>query len=163
MKKKRRPRIPQVRLDASTKSYYLEYYDIRSGKRERPRIGPRKDIAKLEASRIFDEMMDVYMGIEEKTFPDISIDQAIELYFQSIEGRVAPSTMRRYKTFSENFAQFMKEEFKTVTEMSKVRRIYVEELLEKQKRLGYKPKTLNNQIFIIKTLFNFAVSEGLHS
>jgi len=160
MNKTRPPKSPEIKFDEKAGKYYLEYYDPRTGKRMRPRISNRRDIAAAKANEIFQEMKDVYMGMDEQKYSDITLDELTKHYFRGIEGRLAPATIKRYMTFANNFIQFMKTNFPRIQTAANVRRIHVEELLIHQKRGGDKPKTLNNQIFIIKSLMKFAVEEG---
>lgn len=152
--------MPDIRFDDKAKMYYLEYYNPRTGKRERPRISNRRDIAAKKASDVFRDMIQFSLGTDEKQYSDIDLSELVKCYFQSIDGRLAPSTIRRYVTFANNFSKFIKENFPRIKTASNVRRIHIEELLTQQKNGGQVPTTLNNQIFVIRSLLDYAVSEG---
>ena len=90
----------------------------------------------------------------------LGIALLVRYYFQSIEGRVAKGTIKRYRTFADNFIHFMKKNFPRIKTASNVRRVHLEELLIKQMDAENKPKTLNNQIFLVKKLLKYAIEEG---
>lgn len=152
--------MPVIKFDTASKMYYIEYYDIKTGKRKRPRISRRKDIATKKANDVLKEMMDAYMGINQLEFSDIDLEELEKLYFQSITGRLAPSTIRRYRSFADNYIKFLKVNFPTVKSATDVKDIYIEEFLSQCQKAGVKPKTLNNQLFHIKTLYRFAIKKG---
>ena len=64
MNEKRAPKFPEIKFNEKAGKYYLEYYDPRTEKRLRPRIGKRKDIATAKANKIFEDMKSVYIGTD---------------------------------------------------------------------------------------------------
>lgn len=86
MKKPPIPKVPEIKEDTSGKNkiYYLDYFDTIKGKRQRPRVGTRRGFAEKEANRIYNEMVVHHLGLAEKTYPDIVLDDLVKLYFRSI-------------------------------------------------------------------------------
>ena len=161
LKRKIVPEVPKVRVDSTGKKkvYYLDYYDPSVGERVRPRVGTRRDVAEKEANRIYNLMMETHLGHKKKEFPDITLAGLIEFFFNGFHQRA--STVRRYRTFATNFMAFMGKNFPDTTMASGLKRAYVELFLSELEKAGQKPKTLNNQLFFIKTIFRLAVLEGI--
>ncbi len=162
MRKVIAPKVPKVTPYTSGKrrGYILDYTDIRTGKRERTRIQANKAFANKEAVRIYDEMVSFHLGHTARTYPDIELSALVEQYNSSIEGTVAPSSLRRYKTFSRNFLEYIAQNFIRIRMASQVELVYIDRFVKHLIDIERKPKTINNQIFVIKNIFKLAVDRG---
>jgi len=70
----KKPEIPGIRErtnPSGKKVYQLDYYDIREEKRVRSVVGFRKKVAQLKANQIYNEMMECYVGLPDKSKEDI--------------------------------------------------------------------------------------------
>ena len=160
MEKPERPNVRSRINPSGKKAYFLDYFDPSTGERIRLVVGAVKRDAEKKADQAYREMKANYVGETKRSFDDISLDDLIELYFQTKLNRIAPSSARRYRTFANNFMEYMKVEFSSVDSAAKVERRHVEKFLKDLSAAGKKPKTINNQIFLIKAIFGLAVSEG---
>lgn len=158
------PEMPNVRHrinPSGDRVYFIDYFDVRTDKRVRETVGPRKADAQKRASYIYQQMMARYVGEPEKPVGEITISELVDTYFRSKEGRTSQATIKRYRIFARHFLDFMTKSFPKVKQIRSVNKIYVEEHLEALRKKGYEPKTLNGQLHFVKALFKFAVDDNL--
>ncbi len=160
MEKPERPNVRSRINPKGKKVYFLDYVDPSTGKRKRSVIGPVKRDTEKKADQLYREMMAEYVGDANRSYKDISLKDLVELYFQTKMNRIAQSSVRRYRTFANNFLGYMTTEFSAINMASMLERRHVERFLKELSDKGKKPKTINNQIFLIKTIFDLAASEG---
>jgi integrase len=160
MNKPTMPNIRSRKLPSGKTTYYLDYVDIRTGKRKRSTVGPRKRDAQEKAKEIYDEMMGAFIGAPEQRFFEMSVADVVESFFRSRQGRNADRTISRYRILARHFTDYMKSNFPTVLLANEVQRVYIEELLTSLQEAGQEPVTLNATLAFLKMLFKFAVDEG---
>jgi len=158
-----KPERPNVRsrINPSGKRvYFIDYIDPNTGKRQRYVVGMVKRDAEKKADQAYRDMMAKYVGDPDQSYNDISLIYLIEVYFNSKLNRIAPSSLRRYRTYATNFIDYMSQEFPTIETASKVSRRQVEMFLKELSDSGKKPKTINGQISFIKRIIDLAVNDG---
>lgn len=158
----KRPKLPTIWEDKrSGKTIYkLNYVDPFTGKRHRPFGGNTLSEAREETVRIFNQMKDKWNGFAEVEPADILITNLRDEYFRSKHGRVASSTLSRYKSLIDHFTFFIHTEFPNLIKVGQINKIHLITLLEELYKNGKHPRTLNAVIQQIKALFAYAVKEG---
>lgn len=158
-----RPKVPNIRLrklPSGDKTYFLDYVDPVTEKRIRKIASPRLAEAKKEAHRIYDELQATYFGETTRTLVAGTVDQVIDAYLISKTNRIRASSINRYNIYLVNFREFMRASFPTINMIADVKKAYIEEFLQTLHRNGQVPGTINAELRIVKSLFDFAVKEG---
>lgn len=154
----RKPTYPRVRFRLypdGNKNYFIDYYDPFLDKRIRVVIGTRRRDAEKRGKQIYDELMAKFTGDDEseKTSDPITIEDAINIFLEKKEGRLATESLRRYRIYANNFVIYMKEIFPSITYINEVRTIYIESHLQDLRKRGQHPKSLNGALQFLKALF----------
>ncbi|MDP8228438.1 MAG: tyrosine-type recombinase/integrase [Candidatus Electryoneaceae bacterium] len=157
MKKPRFPTISKVKYAGGKIVYRINYVDPSDEKRYQRVVGTRKNEAMREATRVYDALIADYFGETSSTIEDISLPSAFEEYFNSKKNRVRDSTFRRYRIYTANFTSFMGEFFSSVQMLSEVRKVQIEEFLQFLEREGQAPGTINAQLRVLRSIFNYAL------
>ena len=89
MNKPTMPNIRSRKLPSGKTTYFLDYFDVRNGKRARSTIGPRNRDAQEKAKELYDEMMAAFIGAPEQRFFEMSITDLVENFFRSRQSRKA--------------------------------------------------------------------------
>ena len=161
MKKTTMPNVRGRTLSSGKTTCFVDYVDVRMDERKRRAVGPRKADAQKKAKEIYDEMMARYVGEPEILRADTTVDDLVESFFRSREGRNAARSIRRYRIFAKHFTDFMSASFPKVHRANEVQRVYIEELLNKLRKDGQEPRTLNAELHFLKMLFMERLSGGL--
>jgi len=159
----RKPKVPTwrpIKNPSGNTVFQIDYIDPVTGKRCRPVGGYTEAEAKREAFKIYSELLETYHGGEKVVIPDITINDLINLYFRNKKGRVADSTLTRYRSLIDHFSNFIDTKMPTITNVVQVKKNYILALLEEMFDAGRKPRTLNATIQQLKSLFKFAIKEG---
>jgi integrase len=159
----KRPDTPNVRSrknPSGERVYFVDYFDFEKNKRVREVVGPRKAEADRRAAEIYQQRKDEYLGVAVPTVNDITLGELIDAFFRSKEGRVAPSTIKRYRIHAAHLVAFVDKNFPKVKNIRAIRKIYIEELFDALRLQAMEPKTLNAQLQFVKAIFIFAEHEG---
>jgi integrase len=157
------PEMPNVRERINPNGdrvYFIDYFDIRTEKRVRETVGPRKADAQKRASYVYQQMMARFVGEPEEPLGEMTINELVDAYFRGKAGRTSNATIKRYRIYAKHFLDFMTKSFPGAVQIRSIKKVYVEEHLEALRKEGYEPKTLNGQLHFIKALFKFAVDEN---
>ncbi len=159
----KRPNVPKVRSrknPSGERVYFIDYFDVSRDKRVREVVGPRKAEADLRAAEIYQQRKDEYLGVVEPTVNDISLTDLVAMFLRSKEGRVAPTTIKRYRHHAAHLIAFMEANFPKVEYVRAIKKVYIDEMLTALRKQDMEPKTLNALLQFTKALFNFAEQEG---
>ena len=159
-----KPEIPTVRSrqnPSGKRVYEIDYKDPFTKKRIRKTVGTRRKDADKMASQIYNDLMAKYIGEPESKIHEIPLLNLAESFLQSKKNRVAETSLKRYNTFARNFLEYMDEFFPGIKYAHEVRMTYIEELLQHLSNEGHKPKTINNQLFFIKGIYQHAIENKL--
>ncbi len=160
----KKPRFPTVSKRTNPKGnkivYRINYYNPWEKRRLQIVVGPRKDEALKEASRVYDELISRYFGETSRTTEDITINQIIEEFFSSKIGRVRASTIRRYRIYLFNFTAFMELHFNSIQFIGQVTKAQIEEFLQALNQQGQAPSTINAELRVLRSIFRFALKNN---
>lgn len=159
MKRPKKPLVYARKNPSGDVVYRIAYVDPATGKRIQNVFGSRKKDAEMEANRIYNELLARYWGEDLRKLQTGTLEQVIKAYVASRLNRVRPSTVKRYQIYFDNFLNFMKKNYRSVKMIADVKGRYVEEFLQSLHKAGQAPGTINAEIRMVKTIFDYAVRE----
>lgn len=133
--------------------FYVNY--TLHGRRVRKSLGTNERDAEL----YFRELQyRLFRGDIRPPRPQIPIDYLIDRYLQNCDGRIAPSTVIRYRSALHYFREFITV-YSPVQFVDQVTRIMLQEYVDFRLNKPKRPKgnTVNQELTIIRAMFNFAV------
>ena len=145
-----------VRVFERNKSFYVDYMDA-SGKRHRKQIAKTRKDANLIAAQIQTNLDREPYGLS-PTLTEIELSDLVTKFLNSKRNRIAESTLKRYTQYLRYFTNFIKSNFPNKMEVHLIRQVHIEEYMQFLIDKGNSPKTANESLSIISSMFTFAKS-----
>ena len=131
--------------------WYLSY--TINGKRVKKKIGKSKKIAEIALKEIEVKLAKNEIGIVEHV---LKLDMLIKEYMDSIKARNSTATVTRYLEIIGHFKRFLKENHPHIRLTRQVNQKIVEEYVAMRNKIR-KSKTVNDELTVLKAIFNMAV------
>ncbi|MDP2361750.1 MAG: tyrosine-type recombinase/integrase [bacterium] len=170
------PALRKRQLPSGKWTYFADF--TVDGKRKRLTLGPRKDLAEKQVSKIFNDLQNQQAGLKPKP-PAMSLKALVDAFLQGLDGHVSIATIRRYRIYARHLVDFFVTHLPTVKTIDQITKAHLDECITALRKEPGKataknkstrtiqrgtspqqPKTLNGQIQFTKALFNEAVTEG---
>jgi len=137
--------------------YRINYVTPWDNVRHQPVVGTRKDEAVRKANLVYEDMMSRYFGESERKLKPVTFKLVLDEFYQSKINRVRDSTIKRYKIYTDNYQNFMSENFSSIVNISQVTKAQIEEFLNYLKERGQAPGTINAELRVLRSFFKFSV------
>lgn len=147
--------------------YYLDYRV--NGKRKRKKVGKSKQVAELALKDVEVKIAKNEIGIVER---DLPLGKLFQEFLEYSKTNHKPSTTSRYEDIINNFSKFL-EDHPEVTKLSHLRANLFERYKNyrrngenssdesgEHKRKSAKTRTVNNEITMLRAIFNMAIKWG---
>jgi len=153
------PKVRKRRLPSGKTAYFLDY--TIDGVRHRETIGPRKVDAERRAAKVFSDYQKGSAGIHQAGDTQLDLVSVVEAFLKSKDRRTSGATLKRYRIYRDHFLQFFQTNLPRVISVDQIRKAHLDEHINDLAQSGKANKTLNGQVHFIKTIFKYAVDEGL--
>jgi len=158
----KKPRPPKVHLrtyESGNQVWQINYVDPFTGKRCQASFSGRKDDALDFAHKLYREIVDKFNGIEQTALTEATYTEVIEAFILDKQNRIRPSSIKRYRIYTDNFKAFMAQRFPRIQQIVDIRKVYFEEFLRHLQNSGQEVGTINSTLRVLKSVFIYAVKE----
>jgi len=136
----------------NSKNWYINY--TVDGKRKKKSAGPSKHLAQLKLAETELKIQRGELGILSK---DSDLEKLFYEYLKYSKTNHSPATIKRYRAIIDNFKNFLKQNYPTLTKISQLNCKVFEEYKPYRQKQKAMPKTINMELQTIQAMFKYAI------